>query len=222
MTALLGVLLHPRVLAKAGVLAVIWLGWSHYTGLRDDLAAARQGLATAVIERDKALDLADQNRAAFEREQEAKRAAVFALVHMTNWNRPATRHARTTRSSGLQTATTAKSHPPLRTSSIAGSEAEMTMTSPWPVCMRALVAMGAVLALALLAGCATPKERVVEKVVPQRVEIPASLLACAPEPVIRQALKSQREVALFVNRLAEAGADCRTKLAAVRRIVDSQ
>lgn len=95
-------------------------------------------------------------------------------------------------------------------------------TGTWPICFRALAVAAAVFALAVLVGCATPKERIVERVVPQRVEIPASLLACAPEPVIRQARKTQRDVALFVNRLAEAGADCRTKLAAVQRIIDSQ
>lgn len=63
------------------------------------------------------------------------------------------------------------------------------MTSLWPTCMRALAAMGTVLALVMLAGCATAKERVVERVVPQRVKISANLLACAHEQVIRQALK---------------------------------
>lgn len=92
----------------------------------------------------------------------------------------------------------------------------------WSTCFRALAVIAMVLVGLVLAGCQTPKERVVERVVPQRIEIPDSLLKCAPEPVIRKALRTQREVALFVNRLAEAGADCRAKLEAVRKLAASQ
>lgn len=92
----------------------------------------------------------------------------------------------------------------------------------WSVFFRAVTVVAMVLAVLVLAGCQTPRERIVERVVPQRIEIPESLLKCAPEPVIRQALRTQREVALFVNRLAEAGADCRAKLEAVRKLAASQ
>lgn len=92
----------------------------------------------------------------------------------------------------------------------------------WSTCFRAVAVFAMILAVLVLAGCQTPRERIVERVIPQRVEIPESLLRCAPEPVIRQALKTQRDVALFVNRLAEAGADCRAKLEAVRKLAASQ
>lgn len=47
MTALLALLLNPRVLGVLAVVAVLGFGWIHYSGLRADLAEARQELAAA-------------------------------------------------------------------------------------------------------------------------------------------------------------------------------
>jgi hypothetical protein len=69
------------------------------------------------------------------------------------------------------------------------------------------------------AGCQTTQPQVVEKVVERKVEIPASLLECMPEPQAKEVWKSQRDVALFMEKLALAGADCRTRLAKVKRLL---
>lgn len=73
-----------------------------------------------------------------------------------------------------------------------------------------------------LAGCQTSKPTVVTKVVERKVEVPRSLRSCSEEPVAGTAWVSQRDIARYLVRLAEAGADCRAKLAAVKRIVDEQ
>lgn len=73
--------------------------------------------------------------------------------------------------------------------------------------------------LLLTAGCATTQPQVVEKVVERKVEVPPSLLECMPEPQAKEVWKSQRDVALFMERLALAGADCRTRLAKVKRLL---
>lgn len=54
----------------------------------------------------------------------------------------------------------------------------------------------------------------------ERLEIPDVLLTCldSPEP---GPISSQRDVADFLIRLWDAGQDCRDKLDAVRRLVDS-
>lgn len=60
---------------------------------------------------------------------------------------------------------------------------------------------------AVLAGCATTGP------------VPQSLLTCAEQPVAPVA-ELQRDVALYIVDLAEAGADCRSKLGAMRRILE--
>jgi hypothetical protein len=40
-----------------------------------------------------------------------------------------------------------------------------------------------------------------------------------PEPQAKEVWKSQRDVALFMERLALAGADCRTRLAKVKKLL---
>jgi hypothetical protein len=52
----------------------------------------------------------------------------------------------------------------------------------------------------------------------ERLSIPDALLICAdqPEP---PATASQRDVAEFVVNLADAGEDCRSKLASVKALV---
>ncbi len=74
----------------------------------------------------------------------------------------------------------------------------------------------------ILSGCqSVPKEIVVEKVVERRVEIPNSLLTCSAEPVAGSTWIRERDVAQYLVKLAAAGEDCRTKLAAVKRLVQS-
>lgn len=53
-----------------------------------------------------------------------------------------------------------------------------------------------------------------------RQEVPASLLDCAAQPV--PPVISQRDVALYLLDLVEAGEDCRGKLAAVKGIVEKR
>lgn len=79
----------------------------------------------------------------------------------------------------------------------------------------------AMLVAFVLTGCQSTKEIVVEKVVERKVEIPNSLLTCSAEPVAGTTWIRERDVAQYLVRLAAAGEDCRTKLAAVGRIVES-
>jgi len=74
----------------------------------------------------------------------------------------------------------------------------------------------------ILTGCqSVPKEIVVERVVERKIEIPNSLLTCSAEPVAGSTWIRERDVAQYMVKLAAAGEDCRTKLAAVRRLVQS-
>jgi hypothetical protein len=84
--------------------------------------------------------------------------------------------------------------------------------------MRYLAAI--ILALSLTA-CATPQEPV-ERIVriPQPISPPAVLLRCQSAPKAPGGAYTQADVAEFILDLSEAGADCRGKLAAVRRYVD--
>ena len=97
-------------------------------------------------------------------------------------------------------------------------------TSPWPITFRMLAFVALLAAFAALSACSwrTPEPLVVERVVEVPLEVPPSLLQCSPEPRLREAVRTQRDVALFIERLAQAGADCRTRLAAVRRLVEAQ
>ena len=53
---------------------------------------------------------------------------------------------------------------------------------------------------------------------PPPVVVPASLLSCAPEPAVPQSPDDTALARLIVD-LAEAGADCRARLAAVRMVM---
>jgi uncharacterized protein HemX len=72
-------LLDPRVLGALAVAVVIWLGWSHYTGLRDDLDAARTELAASKVALDQAVTLAENNAAQLEKATEQHKAALTAM-----------------------------------------------------------------------------------------------------------------------------------------------
>lgn len=68
----------------------------------------------------------------------------------------------------------------------------------------------------LLAACGETK--LLPSLVTQRLEVPESLLTCAPPPAPRP-VSTQADVALLLLDLAEAGEDCRAKLAAVKDVV---
>jgi hypothetical protein len=74
----------------------------------------------------------------------------------------------------------------------------------------------------LLSGCAgtptTPTE-----IRAERVPVPATLLTCQPAPTppaLSGRAGEQDAVALYIVQLWRAGEDCRTRLDAVRRIVE--
>jgi maleate cis-trans isomerase len=80
----------------------------------------------------------------------------------------------------------------------------------------------ALIAAAVLSSCTTTKTVPVVEVLERRVEVPKSLLTCSAEPVAGSVWVTQRDVARYMVKLAEAGEDCRLKLAAVRRLVDEK
>ena len=65
-----------------------------------------------------------------------------------------------------------------------------------------------------LTGCAGPAAPVLV-----RQEVPAALLECQPQPVPPSPLRDDADLAYFIVDLAAAGADCRAKLARVKRLV---
>lgn len=79
MTAVLSLLLNPRVLGVIAVVAVLAGGYWHYTALRADLADAREAAADARAQADRAIAIAEDNAAQLEKEREAHRAVVAAL-----------------------------------------------------------------------------------------------------------------------------------------------
>jgi len=81
-----------------------------------------------------------------------------------------------------------------------------TSRFPWEVIFIGMI----MLTVALLSSCTTTGGPT----------IPTSLLTCPAEPVATSAWKSQRDVGKFLVRVAEAGEDCRTKLGAVKKIVE--
>lgn len=94
------------------------------------------------------------------------------------------------------------------------------MMFSWPTRRTAWVLMAMLIGF-VLTGCGSvPKEIVVEKVVERKIEIPNSLLTCSSEPVAGSVWIRERDVAQYLVKLAAAGEDCRTKLMAVRRIVE--
>ncbi len=78
------------------------------------------------------------------------------------------------------------------------------------------------LASTVIIGCQTTKPQIVTKVVERKVEVPKSLLTCSPEPTAGTAWISQKDVARYLNRVAEAGNDCRVKLRSVRNIIENK
>ena len=94
--------------------------------------------------------------------------------------------------------------------------------SPWRLTATVVIWTAAFCALVTLVGCASaPEPKVVTENVERKVEVPRSLLTWSPEPVAGTEWVSQRDVARYMIDLAEAGEDCRTKLDAVRRLVEA-
>ena len=87
---------------------------------------------------------------------------------------------------------------------------------------RALNAAFFVSLLLLVVGCTTTKTVTVTEIVERKIEVPKSLLSCDAEPVSRTVWVTQKDVARYLVKLAEAGEDCRLKLAAVKRLVDTR
>ena len=88
--------------------------------------------------------------------------------------------------------------------------------------MSSLKIIAGILIIMALAGCKTTEPRVVTTVVERHIEIPPSLLKCLPEPVAAEVWKLSSDAALYMNTLADAGQDCRSKLAAVKRLLSTQ
>jgi len=85
----------------------------------------------------------------------------------------------------------------------------MPRLSPPPVRLRLLL-------LLPLAACAAPSPPVVRT---ERLEVPASLLACLPQPEPPGAGADDSALARWILDLAEAGEDCRGRLARVAEVV---
>lgn len=99
----------------------------------------------------------------------------------------------------------------------------MTKTSNrsnWRLSTKAYIIALMLAVAVILPGCQTTKT--VTKIEYQKLEVPESLLKCLPEPEAKTAWTKQRQVALYLVKLSEAGEDCRLKLAAVKKILDGQ
>lgn len=93
----------------------------------------------------------------------------------------------------------------------------------WPTALCTTAAFTFILGLLVLAGCESlPKERIVTKTVERKIDVPPSLLECMPEPQARELWKTQRDMVLFMERLALAGQDCRTRLGNVKKLLAEQ
>lgn len=89
--------------------------------------------------------------------------------------------------------------------------------SPWDLYARAVITALMCAVAVILSACQTT--RTITKIEYQKIQVPESLLKCMPEPEAKAAWTTQRQVALYLVRLAEAGEDCRLKLAAVKRVM---
>lgn len=92
----------------------------------------------------------------------------------------------------------------------------------WNVFGKAMTAAAFIMILAILTGCNTTEPRVITQVQVQKIEVPRSLLTCSAEPVYGTTTVTVKDLMKFADQLARAGADCRSKLDAVKRIVEAQ
>lgn len=72
-----------------------------------------------------------------------------------------------------------------------------------------------------LAACGD-KTGPIAPVVTHPVTPPAALLTCRAAPPVPRDAETQKDVARFIVRLAEAGEDCRSKLGAVREWAEEE
>lgn len=79
MSALLAILLNPRVLLAIVVAGAITVGWLHYQGLVSDLETARQDLASARANLEIAIGVAEHNAEAARQADEDRRRTVAEL-----------------------------------------------------------------------------------------------------------------------------------------------
>ncbi len=78
-------------------------------------------------------------------------------------------------------------------------------------------------AILLISGCAHRESaQIITKVETRQIQVPEALLTCMPEPQAREVWKSQKDVALYLIRVSEAGEDCRQKLDGVKKILDQK
>jgi len=83
--------------------------------------------------------------------------------------------------------------------------------------------VGTIVACLMLSGCLTKRDPdAITRVQVHRLQIPEQLLSCMPEPEAREVWETQKDVALYLVKISEAGEDCRQKLDGVRRLVDGQ
>ncbi|TAX58906.1 hypothetical protein ELI02_02070 [Rhizobium leguminosarum] len=87
---------------------------------------------------------------------------------------------------------------------------------------RAMTAASFLMIVVILTSCQTTEPRVINQVQVQKIEVPGSLLTCSAEPVCGSVTVSVKDLMRFADQLAKAGADCRSKLDAVKRIVEGQ
>jgi predicted secreted protein len=88
--------------------------------------------------------------------------------------------------------------------------------------MRSFRAFIIIAAAGTVTGCQTAKTVTVTEIVERRIEVPKTLLTCTEEPTAGTVWVTQKDVAKYLVKLAEAGEDCRLKLAAVKRLVDAR
>ncbi|WP_037068508.1 Rz1-like lysis system protein LysC [Allorhizobium undicola] len=79
-----------------------------------------------------------------------------------------------------------------------------------------------VMVISMLAACQTTEPKVITQVQVHRIEVPKSLLTCSSEPVYGNVSVTVKDLMKFADQLAKAGADCRSKLDAVKRIVEGE
>lgn len=73
-----------------------------------------------------------------------------------------------------------------------------------------------------LGGCATAPQPIPTVIRTPPPTVPPALLTCLPEPLAPDpSTATQRDVAIFLFDLAEAGQDCRRKLGVTRRLLDT-
>jgi len=87
---------------------------------------------------------------------------------------------------------------------------------------RVMTAAAFIMVIAVLAGCQHQEPRVITQVQVQEIEVPRSLLTCSAEPIYGSLTVMVKDLMRSVDQLARAGADCRSKLDAVKRIVEAQ